>query len=380
MPIFSEADAVAGNNEASGTNSEANVEDRTNINGGARPHVFAAGTSGEAVSSTPGTGLQRVSIKSESSSTSAQAHIHSTPSGGGIIVQHSNQGTIQTAHQPHLTSVAPHYTSQQQQQTVVQTISNPDGTISIIHVDPDNPIITLPDGTTAQIQGLGHQTLSPSVLNLISSATANNLTQHTGSVHTLAEVAEHHAAANQANVPAGTHSIELASTGDIQAQEGSQILIAGEDGQAYPVSGMITVPVSAGMYQAVIQGQGVGINAAIDTATQGGQLVQVIGTPIQLSTSNGVQHLVKLDPSNLIKIDHEPTQVQNNTTMQQHISHQPQQQSSPSNLSIGGSGPSTSSAIGHGTHPISSQHTARNLTITPVPQRKYYKCHWIYIA
>jgi nuclear respiratory factor 1 len=42
-----------------------------------------------------------------------------------------------------------HYTP-----TVVQTISNPDGTVSIIQVDPTNPIITLPDGTTAQVQGL----------------------------------------------------------------------------------------------------------------------------------------------------------------------------------------------------------------------------------
>jgi nuclear respiratory factor 1 len=33
----------------------------------------------------------------------------------------------------------------------VQTISNPDGTVSIIHVDPANPVITLPDGTTAQV-------------------------------------------------------------------------------------------------------------------------------------------------------------------------------------------------------------------------------------
>ena len=36
--------------------------------------------------------------------------------------------------------------------TVVHT--NPDGTISLIQVDPANPIITLPDGTTAQVQGL----------------------------------------------------------------------------------------------------------------------------------------------------------------------------------------------------------------------------------
>lgn len=37
---------------------------------------------------------------------------------------------------------------------VLQTITNPDGSISILQVDPNNPIITLPDGTTAQVQGL----------------------------------------------------------------------------------------------------------------------------------------------------------------------------------------------------------------------------------
>ena len=367
MPIFSEADAVAGTNEASGTNSEANEVERSNVASSTRPHVFAS--SNDAVSSTPVTGLNPVSIKSESAAASSQSCSNQSTSGGGIILQH---GAIQSAHQPQITTVAQHYATQQQQ--VVQTISNPDGTISIIHVDPDNPIITLPDGTTAQIQGLGHQSLSPSVLNLISSATANNLNPHTGSVHTLAEVAEHHAAANQAAVSGATHSIELASNGDIHAPEGSQILIAGEDGQAYPVSGMITIPGSSGMYQAVIQGQNVGINAAIaDAASQGGQLVQVIGTPVQLSTSNGVQHLVKLDSSNLIKIDHEPsTQVQN-SPMQQHpqLSHHPQQQqSSPSNLTINGGGSSTSVSIAHGTtHSIASQ-GARNLTITPVPHGK----------
>jgi len=40
------------------------------------------------------------------------------------------------------------------QPTVLQTISNPDGTVSIIQVDPTNSIITLPDGTTAQVQGI----------------------------------------------------------------------------------------------------------------------------------------------------------------------------------------------------------------------------------
>ena len=44
--------------------------------------------------------------------------------------------------------------------TVLQTITNPDGTVSLIQVDPSNPIITLPDGTTAQVQGVA--TVSPS--------------------------------------------------------------------------------------------------------------------------------------------------------------------------------------------------------------------------
>lgn len=37
---------------------------------------------------------------------------------------------------------------------VLHTITNPDGTVSIVQVDPNNPIITLPDGTTAHVQGL----------------------------------------------------------------------------------------------------------------------------------------------------------------------------------------------------------------------------------
>lgn len=34
---------------------------------------------------------------------------------------------------------------------VLQTITNPDGSVSLIQVDPNSPIITLPDGTTAQV-------------------------------------------------------------------------------------------------------------------------------------------------------------------------------------------------------------------------------------
>lgn len=42
---------------------------------------------------------------------------------------------------------------------VLQTITNPDGTVSLIQVDPNNPIITLPDGTTAQV--VSHLALPP---------------------------------------------------------------------------------------------------------------------------------------------------------------------------------------------------------------------------
>ncbi|KAK2575596.1 hypothetical protein KPH14_011305 [Odynerus spinipes] len=126
--------------------------------------------------------------------------------------------------------------SQQQQQTmtaqyptaVLQTITNPDGTVSIIQVDPSNPIITLPDGTTAQVQGVA--------------------TIHTsqGEVQALAEVA---GGAEGTSVAVDLNSVTEATLG----QDG-QIILTGEDGHGYPVSvsGVITVPVSASMYQTMV--------------------------------------------------------------------------------------------------------------------------------
>ncbi|CAH2233221.1 jg2755 [Pararge aegeria aegeria] len=61
---------------------------------------------------------------------------------------------------------------------VLQTITNPDGTVSLIQVDPNNPIITLPDGTTAQVihsgsdgNGDGSVTVD---LNAVAEATLNH--------------------------------------------------------------------------------------------------------------------------------------------------------------------------------------------------------------
>ena len=360
LPIFSEADA-ASTNEANGNTSEVNVDEKARIASNARSQLFAAVAPNEAVASKQGGIVHHVNIKSESAASSAATCSNVAAPTGGIILQQTNQGMVHSSHQTHLASVAQQYATQQQQQAIV---SNPDGTISIIHVDPENPIITLPDGTTALIQGIAPQNVSPSVLNLVSSATANNINQHSGSVHTLAEVAEHHAAATHVSGATGTQAIELAGAGDLHTQEGSQILIAGEDGQAYPVSGMITVPVSASMYQAVIQGQGVAVNAALDTGASGGQIVQVMGTPVQLATTNGIQHLVKLDPTNIIKIDHDAI-VQNSSM--QHLTQHPQQSGVNNNLS--GDASNTSATVVHGAQSVLSTNS-RNLTITPVTQGK----------
>ncbi|KAL6449196.1 hypothetical protein ACFW04_000697 [Cataglyphis niger] len=144
---------------------------------------------------------------------------------------------------PHSSSHPSHSSNQgqsggqsQQQQTmtaqyptaVLQTITNPDGTVSIIQVDPSTPIITLPDGTTAQVQGVA--------------------TIHTsqGEVQALAEVA---GSTDGASVAVDLNTVTEATLG----QDG-QIILTGEDGHGYPVSvsGVITVPVSASMYQTMV--------------------------------------------------------------------------------------------------------------------------------
>ncbi|KAL0134635.1 hypothetical protein PUN28_001440 [Cardiocondyla obscurior] len=111
--------------------------------------------------------------------------------------------------------------------TVLQTITNPDGTVSIIQVDPSTPIITLPDGTTAQVQGVA--------------------TIHTsqGDVQALAEVTGN---------TEGSVAVDLNTVTEATLGQDGQIILTGEDGHGYPVSvsGVITVPVSASMYQTMV--------------------------------------------------------------------------------------------------------------------------------
>ncbi|XP_014218557.1 DNA-binding protein P3A2 isoform X3 [Copidosoma floridanum] len=113
------------------------------------------------------------------------------------------------------------------QYPVLQTITNPDGSVALVHVDAGNPIITLPDGTTAQVQGVA--------------------TIHTsqGDIQTLAEVSS----SDGTSVAVDLNNVTEATLG----QDG-QIILTGEDGHGYPVSvsGVITVPVPASMYQTMV--------------------------------------------------------------------------------------------------------------------------------
>ncbi|XP_023705806.1 DNA-binding protein Ewg isoform X7 [Cryptotermes secundus] len=119
--------------------------------------------------------------------------------------------------------------------TVLQTISNPDGTVSIIQVDPSNPIITLPDGTTAQVQGVA----------TIHTSQGADGTPTVHAVQALAEVA---------TAQSDGLAVDLNNVTEATLNQDGQLILTGEDGHGYPVSvsGMITVPVSASMYQTVV--------------------------------------------------------------------------------------------------------------------------------
>jgi len=146
-------------------------------------------------------------------------------------------------------------------QTVVQTISNPDGTVSILDVDPNNPVIQLPDGPTAQVRlnSKGTQLIS---LPDGTTAQVQGVTQvhDQAGVHTLVEVAT------------SEHLSEISGTMEIHTEHG-HIIITGEDGQSYPVqvSGhqLVTVPVPASMYQTVV--------ANLQANGEPGHHVQVVG-------------------------------------------------------------------------------------------------------
>ncbi|XP_062139866.1 DNA-binding protein Ewg isoform X3 [Drosophila sulfurigaster albostrigata] len=140
-------------------------------------------------------------------------HIQAVTQGQPQTIQLTTASGTATATAVPTTAAA--YTTQ----TVLS--QNADGTVSLIQVDPNNPIITLPDGTTAQVQGVAtlHQGEGGATIQTVQSLT---------------------------DVNGHENMVDLT-----EAQDG-QIFITTEDGQGYPVSvsNVISVPVS--MYQSVM--------------------------------------------------------------------------------------------------------------------------------
>ncbi|XP_076310827.1 DNA-binding protein P3A2-like isoform X2 [Tachypleus tridentatus] len=134
-------------------------------------------------------------------------------------------------------SLAAHYTP-----AVVQTISNPDGTVSIIHIDPGSAVITLPDGTQAQVR----------TVNEIQGSSS----EENQNVQSLTEIAaaSHPEVTNQHFLPLNVslHGDMLATLTEATLNQDGQIIFTGEDGtqNAFPVSGVVTIPVS--MYRTVV--------------------------------------------------------------------------------------------------------------------------------
>ncbi len=152
-----------------------------------------------------------------------------------------------------------HDTLQQAQyghQTMVQTINNPDGSLSIIHIDTGNDgtpqVVTLADGTHAQVVHAIHPGGATSLAGSSQEASA--------AVQTLAEVAagtQHLTATSSAQQHTG-QMVELgdpslgsqgvATLAEATINQDGQIVFTGGDGGG--LAGMVSIPVS--VYQTVI--------------------------------------------------------------------------------------------------------------------------------
>ncbi|XP_021710096.1 DNA-binding protein P3A2 isoform X2 [Aedes aegypti] len=216
LPAFSEEDEKANAIATANSNVEQIKIQNTNV-------ITTTTTGGNSLASSSTTGGQQIVIQHQpthTTITTTAANPHQTTQ----IIKEVSDGTIQIQQHPSPTQTL----NAQYTHTVLQTIQNPDGTVSIIQVDPNNPIITLPDGTTAQVQGI-----------------ATLQAQNDGGVHTIQTISDGQG-----------ESMSVDLTEATLGQDG-QLIITGEDGQEYsysgfPVSGMITVPVSTQMYQTMV--------------------------------------------------------------------------------------------------------------------------------
>ncbi|KAJ1524004.1 hypothetical protein ONE63_010548 [Megalurothrips usitatus] len=194
--------------------------------------------------------------------------------------------------------------------TVLQTINNPDGSVSLIQVDPSNPIITLPDGTTAQVkkylQALADVTTADGVVD-INNVTEATLINHDGQLILTGEDGHEYAVKlcsvnDKMWTQGSTLEKSLGSSSSqrsAQSTSRSQVHEAAQSGtcifSAYPVavSGMISVPVSASMYQTMVQSDCT-MQVVTVPKVEGGSSGEVetisipssmVGTPIMMSGS-----------------------------------------------------------------------------------------------
>ncbi|XP_034237849.1 DNA-binding protein P3A2 isoform X2 [Thrips palmi] len=191
--------------------------------------------------------------------------------------------------------------------TVLQTINNPDGSVSLIQVDPNNPIITLPDGTTAQVQGVASaltDVTSDGVVD-INNVTEATLINHDGQLILTGEDGHEYAvklcSVNEKLWQQGsTLEKSLVSTSSQRAQSSAQSALRSQaqdsdiSHSAYPVSvsSMISVPVSASMYQTMVQNDctmQVVTVPKVEAGSSSGEVETIsipssmVGTPIMMS-------------------------------------------------------------------------------------------------
>ncbi|KAK2146885.1 hypothetical protein LSH36_580g00029 [Paralvinella palmiformis] len=123
-------------------------------------------------------------------------------------------------------------------QPIVQTINNPDGTVSVIQIDTGDAatphVITLADGTQAQ------------VVQTIPNGLHNGQEQN---VHTLAEVATNQHDINALNAVEVNHGHAMATLAEATINSEGQIILTA-DPNSLAAAGVVTIPVS--MYQSVV--------------------------------------------------------------------------------------------------------------------------------
>lgn len=187
--------------------------------------------------------------------------------------------------------------------TMVQAINNADGTVSIIQVDPNNPqLITLPDGTQAQIRAVNTVRIQ------------QNGNEATHAVQTLADVATGQEGQETRIAQLGTVNVDLGGQTVTTLAEATlgpdgQIILTNEDGSTFPLSGnLVTIPVS--MYQTVVTNMGDGgvpvtmqavCSTANDTSSSGTTVIQVESQQVTNNSNNNTEHVQQKEPSKRLK-------------------------------------------------------------------------------